>query len=383
MLFCPDKFTGMLTAPQAAAAMAAGWSGRAPADELTLAPMSAGEAGFVDVVEAALGGSSVGVTVRDPLGRDVPGAILFVEQGGLRTAYVEAAAASGLHLLDAAERDPCVTTSYGVGQMMLAALEEGAGRIVVATGGVGSHDGGAGMLAALGVGAECVLARGGGVLHQLTAADLAGLPHLCERFAGVELIAATESSLPLLGFSGTSATVSPEMGASPESAQHLERCLGHLVDVVEKVSPPPADLLTGAPIRLERQPGAGAGGGIGYAVHVLGGRTQPAADIVMNAWRMDDLLAHQDLVITGETNFSGRSVHGGVVLEVAMAAMRHALPTVVLAGEVTVGRRESMAAGISAVYPVAERGEDLEIIMQDPSGTLSARAARLAGTWSR
>ena len=382
VLLCPDSFKGTLTAVQAAAAMAQGWRSRAPGDEITMAPLSEGAAGFVDVVEAALGGTTISVTVSDPLGRDTPGTVLMVEAGGVRTAYLEAAQAAGLHLLGAGERDPLVTSTYGVGQLIDAALAEGASRVVVALGGTGTNDGGAGMLAALGAGRTQALASGGLALGALLPDDLEGLSRVRERFADIELIAASQESIPLLGFGGCSATTSPEKGASVETSQMLERSLGNLVDVVEAVVPHRRDLLTGLPRRIDRMAGAGAGGGLGFGLFLLGGVPQAAVDIVMHAWNFDDLLSRHDLVVTGEGRLGIRSLSAGSVLGVSQAAMAHAIPTIVLAGQVEVGRRDTMSAGLSGAYAVAERDDEVGSAMADPVGTLEARAARLAATWS-
>ena len=382
VLLCPDSFTGTLTAVQAARAMAEGWRRRAPHDEITMAPLSEGGAGFVDVVEAAIGGTSIGVTVSDPLGREVPATVLMVEAGGVRTAYVEAAQAAGLHLLGAGERDPLVTSSFGVGQLLDAAVAEGASRIVVALGGTGTNDAGAGMLAALGVGRTQVLASGGVALSTLEAGDLEGLIEARARFAGIELIAASQESMPLLGFSGCSATTSPEKGATIEESQTLERALGRFVDVVEAMLPSRPDLLTGLPRRLDRLPSAGAGGGLGYGLFTLGAVAQSAVDLVMHAWGFDELLSRHDLVVTGEGRLDARSLASGAVTCVSAAAMAHAIPTIVLAGQVEVGRRETMAAGLSGTYAVADRPDQVVDAMADPVGTLEARAGRLAATWS-
>ncbi|MBO3154137.1 glycerate kinase, partial [Dermatophilus congolensis] len=213
--------------------------------------------------------------------------------------------------------------------------------------------------------------------------DVAGLEAVRDRLIGVELVVAAEGSLPLLGFSGASATTAPEKGASVEQTQELERSLGHFVDVVERVLPSGLDLLTGLPRRVTRVPGAGAGGGLGYGLVVLGARVEDAVSHVMGLWSMRELLGEHDLVVTGERCFDGRSVHAGVVVSVAAAAAEFALPTMVLAGQVEVGRRESMSAGIAAVYGIVDRGGDMASVMADPASAIADRAQRLARTWSR
>ena len=175
VIMAPDCYTGTLTAGQAAAAMADGWARAAPHDRLTLVPLSDGGPGFVDVLADNLEGEVVGVVTTDPLGREVPGTILLTTGAGGRTAYVESAQAAGLHLLAPDERDPTRTTTLGVGTLLLAALEEGAHRVVVGLGGSGTNDAGAGLLAALGVGPADRLGRGGLALEATTEDDVAGL----------------------------------------------------------------------------------------------------------------------------------------------------------------------------------------------------------------
>lgn len=382
VLVCPQSFTGTLTAVQAAEAMASGWRRRAPHDEVTTAPLSDGGPGFVHVVETALGGLSVGVTVSDALGREVPASVLVVEAAGRRTAYVEAAQAAGLHLLEAHERDPEVTSSAGVGALVGAALAEGATRIVVGTGGLATNDGGAGFLAALGAGDPDDLQRGGGALGSLPDEALLGLRDAKARLHGVELVLATESRTPLLGFSGTSATRSARKGASPKASQRLEGALGRFTDVANRALPSVPDLMTGLPRRLDREPGAGAGGGLGYALLLLGAARVSAVDLVLDAWGVEDLLARHDLVLTGQGCLDWEALRDSVVAGVSAITARRGLPAVVLAGQVLVGRRETMSAGIAGAYAVVDGRVDVAAAMADPVGTLAARAERLAGTWS-
>ena len=382
VVIAPDCFTGTLTAMQAAEAMAAGWHDTAPRDVLTLLPLSDGGPGFLDVLGNALDGTTVALTVSDPLGREVPAAVLVTDVGGERTAYVESAQAAGLHLLAADERNPALTSTWGVGQLVRAALAERPSRIVVGLGGSGTNDAGAGMLAALGAGPAESLARGGGALATAPDDALQGLLALREELAGVELVLATDVDNPLLGFKGASAVFAPQKGATPEVAQQLEAALGRFTEIVARTLPAPTDLLTGAPRRLDREPGAGAAGGLGYALLLLGGHRVSGVQLVLDAVGFHDVLSGSDLVVTGEGTFDWQSLSGKVAAGVAEAALAAGLPSVVLAGQVLVGRRETMGLGISGTYAVAETPAQLDAAMLDPVGTLRARAARVARTWS-
>ena len=382
VVIAPDRFAGSLTAAEAAEAIARGWRARAPHDDLDLVPLSDGGSGFLDVLAPAVGGEMLAATVRDPLGTPVPATVLLANRSGVPTAYLEAAQACGPHLVRSDRRSPAVTTSAGLGDLLGLALGAGARRIVVGVGEVATHDAGAGLLAALGAGPEHRLGRGGLALGDLTSDDLAGLAATVDRFRGIELLLATADDHPLLGLQGTSAVEAQERGASADQAQELERSFGHLVGLVRQVRPPRTDLLTGAARRLDKEAGAGAAGGIGWALFELGGRRTSAVQVVAEAVGLRARLAGADLVVTGESSFDWRSLRGRVVAAVAEAALDVGVPSIVLAGEISVGRREAMAAGLSGTYAVAHRPVDLAAVLADPAGALATRAARVAATWS-
>ncbi|MEN0129650.1 MAG: glycerate kinase [Brevundimonas sp.] len=383
VLIAPDSFGTSLTAREAAACIAAGWSRAAPDDELTLRPLSDGGPGFVETVHASRGGELVAATVTGPLGDPVPAAILFVED----TAYVESAHALGLGLVPVDRRDPTATTSRGVGELVAAAVDAGARRVVVGLGGSSTNDAGAGALVGLGLEVDA-LAHGGGALTGVRAADLAGLRALRSRFAGVELLAATDVDVPLLGLQGASAGFAPQKGATPEQAQELEQALATFahaaIDALGDALRP--DLLAGpgtAGRRMLSAPGAGAAGGLGFGLSLLGARIVPGAALVADAVGLDAELAVSDVVVTGEGRFDWQSLHGKITTAVAERALAHAVPTVVVAGEVLVGRRELSAAGVTAAYAVAEGADEVAAALADAAGSLERRAERVARTWSR
>ena len=382
MLIAPDCFTGTLSADEAAEAIADGWRRSAPQDHLTLVPLSDGGPGFLDVLSRALGGTTFSVEVADPLGRPVPAVILMVAVGGRRTAYVESAQACGLHLLAEGERDPMLTSTFGVGQLLEAAVAQGATCVVVGLGGSGTNDGGAGLLAALGVGDPKALAAGGAKLKDLDDDGLHGLAAVQERLHAIELILATDVDSPLLGFHGASAVFAPQKGATPKMAQELESAMGRFAEVVSKVAPAGRDLLTGKQMRLDREPGAGAGGGLGYGLLLLGGHRVSGVQAVLDAVGFESLVQSTDLVVTGEGTFDWQSLRGKVVAAVAQAALAGAKPVVVIAGQVRVGRRETMELGISGTYAVAENPGQIAAALAEPARTLSTRTTRVAITWS-
>ncbi len=300
VLIAPDGFTGTLTAGQAAAALADGWARQAPADELDLCPLSDGGPGFVDTLHERLGGPGAhleAVTVSGPLGDPVPATVLVVDGEVGRTAYVETAQACGLHLVPAEHRDPTRTTTWGVGELLDAALSTGASRIVAGLGGSATNDGGAGMLAALGAGPAALLSRGGGALADLPSDALPRLTEVRARFAGVRLVAASDVDVPLLGFHGASAGFAAQKGATPEQAQSLEAALGRYAQVAQESLGVLAggDLLAAgsAPRRLPSTPGAGAAGGLGFGLLLLGAERVPGASAVLDALEVDQRIGRR------------------------------------------------------------------------------------------
>ena len=369
VLLAPDGFGGTLTPAQAAQALADGWASAAPGDELDLAPLSDGGPGLLDVLAAALPGAvRHPVTVEDPLARPVDAGVLL--DGA--TAYVEAAAACGLHLLAGHERDPRATTTYGVGQLVAAALDLGASRIAVGLGGSATNDGGAGLLAALGV--QRVDAAGErrapGVAALRAVNRLVGVPD--PRLADVELVAAPDVDSPLLGLYGASATFGPQKGATREDVALLDAALTRWADVLE------AHL----GVEVRDLPGAGAAGGLGAALLALGARREPGIELVQRLVGLSERVAAADLVVTGEGSFDPTSLSGKVVSGVAALAAEHAVPCIVLAGAVRVGRREAAAAGIEATYSLVE-AVGVEAALTRPAQELAALADRVARQWSR
>jgi glycerate kinase len=370
VLIAPDSFTGTLSAVQAAEAIAAGWRDTAPDDELVLAPLSDGGPGFVDVLHACSGGELIAVTVHGPLGEPVPASLLRVGD----TVYVESAQAAGLHLIPADRRDPTVTTTYGVGELIGAAVDAGAGRIVLGLGGSGTNDGGAGALAALGARPADLLRRGGTALQELDPAAL-DLTAARARLAGVELALATDVDSVLLGLRGASATFGPQKGADADAVQRLDAALEHFA----RAAQPGVGLnMTGS---VAIAPGAGAAGGLGFGLMLLGATRLAGIATVAELTGLTTAVGTADVVITGEGSFDWQSLAGKVVAGVATLAGEHARPCLVLAGRVEVGRREFSALGVSAAYAVTDEVEPDEALAR-PAAHLRALAARVARSWS-
>jgi glycerate kinase len=354
ILIAPDKFAGTLTAVEAAESIAAGWRRRAAEDELELVPMADGGPGFVDVLQASLGGELLAVTVTGPHHEPTPATILLVGE----TAYVESAQACGLELTGA--HDAETATTYGVGELILAAADAGARRVVVGLGGSGTNDGGAGLLAALGATADRPLDQGGVALTGISTITLPRPPDL-------EIIAASDVDSPLTGLFGATKVYGPQKGLTEEQLPALDGAL--------------QDLAAAADRRLALAPGAGAAGGLGYGLLLLGAERRPGLTMLADAVGLLDRARKVDLVITGEGAFDFSSRAGKVPYGVAEVAAEAARPCVVLAGRVDVGSREMRALGIESAYSLVDLvGE--EQALSDPAGSLSALAERVARSWS-
>ncbi len=363
VLVAPDKFAGTLTAGEAAEAIAAGWRRRAPSDELDLAPMSDGGPGFLDVLVASRGGRLEPLVVAGPDGARVPAAVLVVGD----TAYVEAAQACGLHLLPPERRDPEHGSSAGVGELVAAAVETGVRRVVVGLGGTGTNDGGAGLLAALGATAtpEAGLRGGPARLGSLEGVDVAAAR---ERVRGVELVAASDVDNPLLGLIGATNVYGPQKGLPAERLQAVDAALGRLAELTDR--------------KVALAKGAGAAGGLGFALLLLGGHRVPGLELVADAVELPARAARADLVLTGEGAFDFSSRAGKVPAGVAAVATEALRPCVALAGSVLVGSREMRTMGIESAYSLVELvGE--EAAFGEPAASLAALAERVARTWSR
>ena len=316
VVVCPDKFAGTLSAVEAAAAMAEGWLRARPNDEVTQIPLADGGPGFLEVLHANLGGQFHPVQVQDPLGRPVDAQ--WLEHNG--TAYIEAAQANGLELLAPEERDPVRASSFGVGELIAAAAMP---QIVVGLGGSATNDGGRGAFEAL-----------------------AGQP--------VDgLLLATDVDSPLLGPHGATYGFAPQKGARPEQLPALEQ---RMHDWAQRDP------------ELAQAPGAGAAGGLGFGLMLLGGRRVSGIEIVAEAVGLARACAEADLVITGEGKFDWQSLHGKVASGVLTAAGK--TPVVVLAGTVDV---ESPVPAYSLIDEVGR-----ERAFAEPAAALAELAGAIA-----
>jgi glycerate kinase len=364
VVIAPDCFTGTLDAVAAAQALAAGWTDIAPGDSLEVVPMSDGGPGFLDALLPTLGGEPTAIEVSDPLGRPVEAQVLVSG----RTAWVESAQACGLGRLSPAGRDPRRTTTTGVGQLLAHVATLGVDRCIVGLGGSGTNDGGAGAWAALGAEPAAALAAGGAALADLDAGRLRppGTP-------AYRLVLATDVDIPLLGPSGASAMFGPQKGADAAAVAELEAALTRWADAVE-----PAVGRAG----LRRAPGAGAAGGLGFGLLALGGERVVGAAAVADELGLAGRIASADVVVTGEGHLDVGSLRGKVVSAVARLAQEAGVPCVVVAGQVSVGDRQSASRGIDATYAVRDLAGSAEAAIASGAVGVQAAARLVARDWS-
>ena len=343
IVIAPQGFKGNLTALEVARAIEAGVKRIVPGALTVLKPMADGGEGTVQALVDATGGEIITSEVTGPLGERVN-----AHWGVLNdrvTAVIEMAAASGLPLVPPEKRNPLITTTYGTGELILAALAKGCRKLIIGIGGSATNDGGAGMAQALGArfldarGKE--LAPGGAALADLEHIDVTNLD---PRLAGFEVTLACDVNNPLCGPRGASAIYGPQKGATPELVERLDAALAHYADVVRK------DL--GADVK--NVAGTGAAGGLGMGLMVfLKARLIPGIDVVIEATHLVADLTGADLVFTAEGRIDCQSAMGKVPTGVALKAKEFGSPVIALAGEVADDCRVVYEQGIDAVLSIA------------------------------
>jgi glycerate kinase len=368
VLVAPDKFKGTLSAAEAASAIARGWRRADAKAEIEAVPLADGGEGTLDALVTALGGELRSARVTGPVGGavDAPFGLL---PGSPRVGVVEMARASGLALVPADRRDPTRTTTRGTGELLLAAIEAGAGKLLVGVGGSGTNDAGAGMAQALGVrfldrhGHD--LAPGGAPLLELDRIEMSG-PADAVRGVAVEVL--TDVDNPLVGPDGASAVFGPQKGATAADVALLDRALTRFAVIVAR------DI----GVEVASLPGSGAAGGTAAGlVAFRGARIRPGLGVVMEATDFRGRAARADTVVTGEGAFDGESLRGKVVGGVIREARKAGARRVI----VLCGRADGAApAGVEVVALTDRFGPDRAMragaaLLED----LAADAASAAG----
>ena len=370
VVLAPDKFKGSLTAAEVAAGLADGLIRNGFTGEIEALPVADGGDGTVAAAVSA-GFDLVELTVSGPVGATVTASYALLDD----TAVIEAAQACGLALLPPGRLAPLTATSRGVGELILAASQLGAKRIVLGVGGVATTDGGAGLLQALGArltddrGRE--LPPGGAALSLLASVDLSSLRDL----SGLEFLLASDVDNPLLGPLGAAAVYGPQKGASLEEVPLLEDGLRRWADLAEAAVGGPA---------VRDAPGAGAAGGIGFAALLfLGARMRPGIELLLELASFGSRLDGARLVITGEGSLDAQTLHGKAPLGVARAAAAHEppVPVIAVAGRCALTDEELRAAGIIRAYALSDLEPDLERSIANAGSLVGLLAERIAADW--
>lgn len=370
-VIAPDSFKESLSAEGVAAALAEGVRKAFPDADIVSVPMADGGEGTVAAVLAATGGESRSTLVSGPLGNVVTATWGWIAH--TRTAVIEMAEASGLHLVPAGQRDATLASTFGTGQLVQAALQAGAHRIIMGFGGSATNDGGVGMLRALGArflgesGTE--LPAGGLALQHLTNIDLEGLD---PRLQHVQFEVACDVDNTLTGENGASHVFGPQKGASPSQVRELDLALGVYADVA-------AELLG----KDERNaPGAGAAGGIGFAAKAfLNADFRPGVQLVADLAGLADAVQGADLVITGEGKLDRQTLFGKTPAGVAAVASAAGVPTIAIAGTLGQGYQQLREIGIVAAFSIASGPMSLEYACANAAELLRDRAFDVMSVW--
>ena len=393
IVIAPDSFKESLGAADVAAALAEGVIGACPSASVDLCPMADGGSGTVEAMVAATGGQYLSADVYDPMGREIrarygllgrpigaglPGQVGLSAaraqadgegtpaQGaaGL-TAVIEMASASGLALLPPDMRDPMRTTTYGTGLLILAALDQGARRIVLGIGDSATVDGGCGCAQGLGIsfinadGQDAVCGLAGGGLAQIAHIDLARRDPRLDR---VQIRIACDADNPLLGPNGAAPVYAPQKGATPEMVAQLQAGLAHLANVIR--SDMGVDVTTLA--------GGGAAGGLGAGLAAFAGATlEPGLPLVAEAVDLRRRLADADLCLTGEGRLDAQSAAGKTAAGVAQIARAASVPVICIPGQAT---GEAPVGLFHRVYPLVADEVTKRLAMQQPHEMLKRRA---------
>jgi glycerate kinase len=371
IVIAPDSFKDSLSAQGVADAIALGLTGVWPDAQLVKCPMADGGEGTVESILAACEGQLRRTNVRGPLGTPVDAAWGWLPQS--LTAIIEMAEASGLQLVAPGQRDACVSSTYGTGELIRAALDAGAQRVILAIGGSATNDGGAGAMQALGVklldAREQTLAPGGLALAQLARIDLSELD---PRLAQVRFDIAADVNNPLCGPHGASAIFGPQKGASAAQVEQLDRALGHFADQCAQV----------LKSDVRDEPGSGAAGGLGFAAKAfLGAQFKAGVEVVAELVGLSEAVKGADLVITGEGRFDAQTLRGKTPFGVARIARQHGVPVIVIAGTLGEGYQALYEHGIDAAFALTSGPMTLEQACSEAPRLLAERASDIARVW--
>ncbi|MCY8343747.1 glycerate kinase [Bacillus haynesii] len=372
IVIAPDSFKESMTSLEAARSIEKGFKAVLSDAEYVNIPVADGGEGTVQALVDATGGDIVHQTVTGPLGKPVKAAYGLLGDG--KTAVIEMAEASGLHLVPPGQRNPLLTTTRGTGELILDAAEKGVSTIIIGLGGSATNDGGAGMAAALGAkflnrdGEE--IENGGGALAEIAKIDVSGLN---PKLKHIQFEAACDVDNPLTGPRGASAVFGPQKGANSEMTALLDQNLKHYAAAVK------AEL----GCEIDSIPGAGAAGGLGAGLCAfLNAELKSGVDIVLDTLSFSERIKGADLVITGEGKIDGQTVSGKTPAGVAKRARSKNIPVIAFAGSLGEGCELVYDIGISALFSIVPGISSLENALADGSSNLTRCARNVAAVWS-
>ncbi|WP_318463746.1 glycerate kinase [Photobacterium leiognathi] len=372
IIIAPDSYKESLTAMEVATAIENGFRQEMPNAEYIKLPMADGGEGTVQSLVDASNGNIIEHSVTGPLGEQVNG--FFGLMGDGKTAIIEMAAASGLHLVSLELRNPMLTTSFGTGELILAALDKGVEHIIVGIGGSATNDGGIGMAQALGVRFldenNKQISYGGGALDRLHRIDISNID---PRLVSVKLEVACDVDNPLCGEKGASQVFGPQKGATPEMVTQLDNNLAHYAEIIKR------DLGK----NVKDMAGAGAAGGMGAALlGIFNAQLRPGIEIVMDAVNLADVLQDADLVITGEGRIDSQTIHGKTPIGVARTAKRFNKPVIGIAGSLSHDCNVVHEHGIDAVFSVVPRSVSLAEALAEATINVELTARNVAAIYA-
>ena len=357
-----DSFKGSLTSREAGEAFRRGFMTERPDAEVEVLAIADGGEGMAEAISEGVGGEMVSRVVSDPLGRKIEARYALINEGA--TAVIAMSSASGLTLLKPEERNPLIASTFGTGELIVDALERGCREIIMGLGGSATNDCGVGMLRALGY--RFYDAAGEELCDTISILERVESISTAERhplLMGVKFTAAVDVDNPLYGAQGAAHIFAPQKGASPEMVERLDRALRHYAEVVD------ADAAEVA--------GAGAAGGMGYALHtMLGARMRPGIEIVLALLDFERRAQRASLLVTGEGSIDAQTLHGKAPAGVLAAAQRLGIPVVALGGRVDC-EGALLAGGFHAVRAITPYDQPSDVAMQRETAIANMeRAAR-------
>lgn len=353
----PDSFKESMSAKEVAESMERGLKVVFPQAQYIKIPMADGGEGTVESLVEATSGKIYNVSVTDPLGNPV--VANFGILGDKKTAVIEMASASGIQLVPQDKRNPSVTTTYGTGELIKAALEKGANHLIIGIGGSGTNDGGAGMLQALGVRFLTKnneeIPRGGKNLNLIHKIDISNLD---SRLSKVKVEVACDVTNPLTGKEGASYIFGPQKGATEEMVKELDNNLKHYAKVIrEQIGKD-----------VENISGAGAAGGLGAGLLAfLDTKLVRGVDLIIHYTNLESHIKDADFVFTGEGSIDSQTLFGKTPFGVASVAKKYNVPVIVLAGRIGKGYEKLYDHGITAIFNILSKVTTLEQALKDGS----------------